>query len=138
MTMALTENGGNQPLTLLIVEDDALILEVISIELNIVGFEIVIARTGTEALSELDADATRFKAVITDIRLGEGPDGWDVGHHARELVSKMPIVYISGDSGHEWSAKGVPDSVLIAKPFVPAQLITAVSTLVTSTGTHGG
>ena len=135
MTAAATENGGNQPPTLLVVEDDALILDVIRIELNDAGFEIVVARNGAEALSELDADATRFKAVISDIRLGEGPNGWDVGRHARELVSDMPVVYISGDSGHEWSARGVPDSVLITKPFAPAQLITAVSTLVTSTDT---
>jgi DNA-binding response OmpR family regulator len=138
MTAAATENGGNQPPTLLVVEDDALILDVIRIELNDAGFEIVVARNGAEALSELDADATRFKAVISDIRLGEGPNGWDVGRHARELVSDMPVVYISGDSGHEWSARGVPDSVLIAKPFAPAQLITAVSTLVTSTDTRRG
>jgi len=136
MTTEATESGEIQVPTLLIVEDDDLILEVIKVGLNDAGFEILVARNGTEALSELDADATRFKAIITDIRLGEGPDGWDVGRHARELVSDMPVVYISGDSGHEWPSKGVPTSVLIAKPFVIAQLITAVSTLVTTADTH--
>jgi hypothetical protein len=33
----------------------------------------------------------------------------------------MPVVYITGDSTHDWSSKGVPDSVVIAKPFAPAR-----------------
>jgi hypothetical protein len=49
----------------------------------------------------------------------------------------MPVVYLSGDSSHEWSSKGVPDSVMIAKPFVPVQLVTAISILITAADTHG-
>src|ERR1700676_2591569 len=109
----------------LLVDDDALIQGTMTVALADAGFEIVAASNGTQALAELDADATRFKAVITDINLGTGPDGWDVGRHARELVSDMPIVYISGDSCSEWSSQGVPDSVMITKPFAPAQLVTA-------------
>ncbi len=77
---------------------------------------------GNRAIAELDADAARFKAVVTDIRLGKGPDGWDVGRRARELVSDMSVVYVSGDSTHDWSSKGVPESVVILKPFAPTQL----------------
>lgn len=49
----------------------------------------------------------------------------------------MPVVYIFGNSGHECSFKGVPDSVIIARPFAPAQLITAVSMLITGVDTAG-
>jgi DNA-binding response OmpR family regulator len=125
-----------EPITLLLVEDEAVILEMMGIGFSDAGFDYVIARNGTEALAELDADATRFRAIITDIRLGHGPDGWDVGHRARELVPDVPVVYISGDSGHEWSSKGVPDSVMIMKPYTPVQLVTAVATLVTNTDTR--
>jgi DNA-binding response OmpR family regulator len=121
--------------SVLLVDDDALIQEMMISHLADAGFEIVAARNGTQALAELDADATRFKAVITDINLGTGPDGWDVGRHARQLVPTMPVVYISGDSGSEWSSQGVPDSVMITKPFAPAQLVTAVATLITSADT---
>ena len=67
--------------------------------------------------------------MITDIRLGKGPSGWEVGHRAREIVSGIPVIYISGDSAHEWSANGVPESIMLQKPFVIGQLITAVTTL---------
>jgi DNA-binding response OmpR family regulator len=125
-----------KPALLLLVDDDPLMSELLSTALTDAGFEILNASEGTQALAELDADATRFKAVVTDINLGPGPDGWDVGRHARELVPNMPVVYISGDSSHEWASKGVPDSVLIAKPFAPAQLVMAISMLITDADTH--
>jgi DNA-binding response OmpR family regulator len=125
-----------KPVIVLLVDDDALVLEMMGVAFNDAGFDSVVAHKGTEALAELDADAARFKAIITDIQLGDGPDGWDVGRHARELVADVPVIYISGDGGHEWSSKGVLDSVMIAKPFALAQLVTAVSTLITNADTR--
>jgi DNA-binding response OmpR family regulator len=129
-------NTGVGTTVLLLVEDDVPVRELLDAELAEAGFEIVGVDDGARALCELDADATRFCAVITDIKLGEGPDGWDVGRRARELVSDMPIIYMSGDSTHEWSSKGVPNSVVIAKPFAPAQLVTAISMLINDADTH--
>ena len=121
---------------LFLVEDDALIRERLEGSLTDAGFEFVEVSCGTTALAEFDTDATRFRAVITDIRLGAGPDGWAVARRARELVPNMPVVYMSGDSSHEWSSKGVPNSLMVAKPFAPAQIITAVSTLLNAADTH--
>jgi DNA-binding response OmpR family regulator len=120
----------------LLVEDEALIVEILTAEFADTGFEVVVVSDGNRAIAELDADAARFKAVVTDIRLGKGPDGWDVGRRARELVSDMSVVYVSGDSTHDWSSKGVPESVVILKPFAPTQLVTAVSTLISAADTR--
>jgi CheY-like chemotaxis protein len=100
------------------------------------GFELVVAQDGGQALAELDADAARFRGVLTDINLGKGPDGWEVARHARELVPSMPVVYMSGGSADEWAAKGVPKSIMVAKPFVPAQIITAMATLMNEADSH--
>lgn len=121
---------------LLLVDDDPTVQEMLGAELSDAGFKIVAVGDGTQAIAELDADATRFGGVITDIRLGEGPDGWDLGRHARELVAGIPVIYITGDSSHEWSSKGVPNSVVIAKPFVPAQIITAIALLINDADMH--
>ena len=121
---------------LFLVEDDALIRELLEASLTDAGFEVVEVSCGTKALAEFNADAARFRAVITDIRLGPGPDGWAVARRARELVPTMPVVYMSGDSSPEWSSKGVPNSLMVAKPFAPAQIITAVSTLLNAADTH--
>jgi hypothetical protein len=37
--------------------------------------------------------------------------------------------YLSGDSAEDWTSKGVPHSIMLPKPFAPAQLVTAVSQL---------
>jgi DNA-binding response OmpR family regulator len=121
---------------LLLVEDEVLLQELLDTELAAAGFELVIVNDGAQAFAMLDADAARFKAVITDIRLGSGPDGWDVGRRACELVPDMSVIYLSGDSAHDWASKGVPKSLMIAKPFASAQLITAVSTLITAADIH--
>lgn len=97
---------------LLLVDDEALVQEVLRVELAEAGFEIVVVGDGTQALAEPDADATRFRAVITDMRPGEGPDGWDAGRRARELVSDMPViympvVYMAGDSARAAHYRGL-------------------------------
>ena len=120
--------------TLLLVEDDTSLQLVLETALSDEGFEVFTANNGNAALAELDANATQLKAVITDIRLGAGPTGWDVGKHARELVSGIPVIYMSGDSVHEWSANGVPESIMLQKPFVIAQLMAAITTLLNDAG----
>jgi DNA-binding response OmpR family regulator len=122
--------------SLLLVEDEALILELLDHALTEAGFKVVAASSGAQAVAELEADTARFRAVVTDVKLGGKLDGWDVGRRARELVSDMPVVYMSGNSGGDWSSKGVPNSVFVAKPFVPAQIITAVSTLLNEVDAH--
>lgn len=41
----------------------------------------------------------------------------------------MAVIYMSGDSGGDWRVEGGPESIMITKLFVMAQLITALSTL---------
>jgi CheY-like chemotaxis protein len=70
----------------------------------------------------------RIAGLVTDIRLGGGPDGWKVARHAREAIPHLPVVYISAYSAHEHTARGVPDSIMVQKPFAAAQITTAIST----------
>jgi CheY-like chemotaxis protein len=71
----------------------------------------------------------QVRAVVTDVDLNREITGWDIARRARELYPDIPIVYMTGANADEWTAMGVPESVLIAKPFVPAQMVTAVSHL---------
>ena len=65
----------------------------------------------------------------TDIKLQGAVDGWAIARKAREMLPHIPVVYMSGDSAHEHTSLGVPDSIMIQKPFATAQIITAISTL---------
>ena len=114
---------------LLLVEDEPLILDMMRTALEDGGFSVVVAAEGTEAIALLDRDGDNVSGLITDVRLGHGPDGWAVARHARHKKPDLPVVYMTGDSAADWAAEGVPKSLLLQKPFAPAQAITAISTL---------
>jgi DNA-binding response OmpR family regulator len=115
---------------ILVVEDDHIVQSVVDESLTDAGFEIVIASSGESAVELLDASEGRYRALVTDINLGPGKvDGWEVARHAREKDPDFPVVYMSGKDAADWASKGVPNSVMLAKPFAPAQLVTAVAQL---------
>ncbi len=120
----------NDLLIVLVVEDEVLIQSMLSEALHEGGFATKIADSGEDAIRLLDAPEPKYRALVTDINLGRGKlDGWEVARHAREVDPEIPVVYMTGDSAADWSSKGVPNSILIAKPFAPAQILTAVSQL---------
>jgi two-component system OmpR family response regulator len=117
------------PLVVLLVEDEPLIRMDVADALSEAGFEVIAASNAAEAKSVFDERMDEIRAVLTDIRLGKGATGWDIGRHVREAVPAMPVIYMSGDSASDWAAHGVPNSIMIAKPFVFPQIVTAISTL---------
>jgi len=115
---------------ILVVEDDQLVQGVVEESLTDGGFEIVMVSSGENALELLDASEGKYRALVTDINLGRDKiDGWAVARHAREIDPNFPVVYMSGKDADDWASKGVPNSIMLAKPFAPAQLLTAVSQL---------
>jgi len=117
-------------IVILLVEDDATIALLSEDALLEAGFKVELVASAAKALALLDRPDAAFKALVTDVNLGgDGPNGWDVARHAREVFPAIPVVYVTGDSAAEWTSRGVPNSILLTKPFVSAQLITAVSQL---------
>jgi DNA-binding response OmpR family regulator len=120
----------NLPINL-VVEDDQLLQRVVEETLTDGGFDIVIAASGENAVELLDIADGKYRALVTDVNLGrDRMNGWDVARRAREIDSNFPVVYMSGDSAEDWSSRGVPDSIMLSKPFAPAQLVTAVSQII--------
>lgn len=130
-------SGDGRQLLVLIAEDEFLIKAHLEDIVRDAGFEHLALSNADEAILALEDDADRFCAVITDIRMPGETDGWDLARRARELRPLMPVIYMTGDSAKEWAAHGVPNSVLLQKPFVHAQLVTALSTLLNDAATSG-
>ncbi|GGB22817.1 response regulator [Sphingomonas metalli] len=119
----------SKPTLLLIVEDEPVILMHIEETLTEGGFQVIVSHDGDAAFAALSDDRDAPVGIITDVRLGKGPNGWDVARFARERHPSIAVVYVTAESAADWTAYGVPKSVLVPKPFAGAQLITAISGL---------
>ncbi|WP_281406169.1 response regulator [Mesorhizobium sp. B2-3-10] len=114
---------------ILVVEDEPLILMDIESGLEDAGFEVVRAKNAEIAIEVFDTDPSNILALVTDVRLGNGKSGWELARYFRHASPAMPVVYVSGDSAPHWAEQGVPNSVMISKPFAVVQIVTALATL---------
>jgi DNA-binding response OmpR family regulator len=119
---------------ILIVEDDEAIQSLVEEALSDGGFEPAVAASGEEAVTLLKGRTSEYRALVTDINLRGKMDRWEVAQQARQIDPEFPIVYMSGKSAADWASKGVPNSIMLEKPFAPAELVTAVANLL-NTGT---
>lgn len=117
-------------IVIFVVEDEHLLHPMLEEALEDAGYAVAIAASAEEAMKMLDVRDSEFRALLTDVNLGSDTlTGWDVAKHAREINDQIPVVYMTGASAHDWASMGVPNSVLINKPFANAQIVTAVSQL---------
>ncbi|RVH16552.1 response regulator [Sinorhizobium meliloti] len=118
-----------EAVTILLADDEAMLLLDFESVLTDAGFLVTAVSSGFKAIEILRAGTSVVDGIVTDIRFCQPPDGWQVARAAREIDPDMPIVYISGHAAFEWASNGVLGSIMLEKPFTPAQLITAVSQL---------
>ncbi len=91
-------------------------------ELAKAGFECVRAASDKAAQRALSAGRP-FDIMVTDVNLGEGVTGFDLGRFARQKQPEIRVVYMSGEANAQhWMAFGVPASDYISKPFTLEKL----------------
>jgi len=115
----------------LLVEDEALIAEMIQDALEDRGLRVRSVYSDHSAYAVLDGEARSFSVLIADINLGPGTTGFDVARRARELHPELKVVYITGHAAH-LQKQGVDDSIMFPKPFYPDDLAERVVSLLQS------
>src|SRR5205809_4520947 len=93
------------------------------------GFESDIFSSAEEALTLFNGRNKGYRALVTDVNLKGRLSGWQLARQIREKEPAFPVVYMTGAAADDWAAQGVPNSILLQKPFAPAQLVIAVSQL---------
>lgn len=107
----------------LVVEDDSAICGVIADIVAELGLETICAHSDKEAYAHLSS-LTTIRALLADVNLGRGTTGFDVARHARSLMPRLPVLYISGEASEDsFLTFGVPGSGFIQKPFTPDELL---------------
>jgi CheY-like chemotaxis protein len=112
-TAAPLEDHG---LRLLVVDDDDIILEVVTESLDDAGHHVDSFKQGADAIEAIGRNA--YDVIITDLGM-PGVTGWDVARSAKMHEPKLPVVVISG-----WGAQFTDDQLtdsgvdaMLAKPF---------------------
>lgn len=126
-------NVSDVPLVL-VVEDEYPLQGLVEEALREGGFDTAILSSGEEALTLFRGKVAPYRALVTDVNLKGSLSGWEVAKQIREMAAGFPAIYMTGASADQWTSHGVPDSILLQKPFAPAQLVTAVSQLLNAAG----
>ena len=107
---------------ILFVEDD-LILSFSSCEfIRDRGMRVIETSSALLAANVIDKH-TYLSALVSDIDLGEGEDGFDVARRARAAYPHLPVVFVSGAAASRHAAEGVEGSIFIGKPYHPRQIV---------------
>ncbi len=114
---------------ILVVEDEPLVRELIAGELREVGYTVIEASSGADAVAMI-ASRPEIDLLFTDIVLGGTPDGWDVALAFRAIAPDRPVIYASAFVPGEM--RRVPASVFFDKPYLPSQIVHAVRLLLPS------
>jgi DNA-binding response OmpR family regulator len=76
----------------LVVEDEPMIRMTLQDALEDAGYAVMWASDGHEAMRLLEERGKELNGLITDVKLGDSPDGWHVARHAREISPDLPVV----------------------------------------------
>jgi DNA-binding response OmpR family regulator len=109
---------------ILLVDDNYLINLELHEVLRDAGFAVESVYSGATAIAALKRNPPR--ALVTDLDLGVGPDGFAVARYAREVADDMPVVFISGTMGGQHPSEGVPGSDFISKPCLGGEVVEAL------------
>ena len=108
----------------LLVDDDVIINLNLHEFLQDAGFTVEAVYSGTAAYEAIKRHPPW--ALVTDLDLGLGPDGFQVARYARAACPGLPVVFISGTMSARYDNEGVKQSDFIAKPFRGQQIVEAL------------
>jgi CheY-like chemotaxis protein len=116
------------PISVLLVEDEILISNLVADKLSEYGFDVHEAATGDEALHYINS-GEKVDVMFTDVNLPGGIDGTELAIRVRSMRPDLPIVYASGRYSASGLGRMVSRSVFVPKPYRPAEVCTLLARL---------
>jgi DNA-binding response OmpR family regulator len=116
--------------TVLVVDDDPLILRAAATVLDLEEFEVVTSESAEEALERLETSTPDL--LVADIML-PGMDGFELCRRVRseDRLARLPIVVLTARDGGDDRRRGAEVGVdaYMTKPFSPLELIDQIDRL---------
>jgi CheY-like chemotaxis protein len=123
--------------TILLVEDEASLREILGEVLDDAGYRVLPAATADDALAAVRAHRGPIHLMLADVNL-PGTSGPELAAQLQFLHAAARVLYMSGHSEEIVARRGVvhPVSLLLQKPFTPTTLLHRVQeSLATVMGT---
>jgi CheY-like chemotaxis protein len=113
--------GGKE--TILIVEDEPGLREIVQDVMREYQYHVAVAASGAEALRIWDEWDGRFDLVLTDMIMPGGMNGLELVERLKKRKPELKVIYTSGYSD-ELTGKDLrqDDKVFLPKPYLPSQL----------------
>ncbi len=110
--------------TVLVVEDDPFVRGYAVGSLESLGYQVVTAVNGREALNELARLGDQVDLLFSDIVMPGGISGWELAEKAQELLPNIKVLLTSGYPMESMTARAKPDSKaqILNKPYRKAEL----------------
>jgi len=117
--------GHNE--TLLLVEDEIGILELVETMLKQLGYRVLAANSPTEAIHIAEQHPESIDLMVSDVIMPE-LNGRDLANRIRALFPGLPVLYMSGYTANIITDRGFLDKdvCLIQKPFSKKELAVKV------------
>ena len=122
-----TDDSVGMVATILIIEDEDQVRDLLTMTLDGEGFRVLAARGGNEALSVCEASLVPVDLVLTDIVM-PGTSGLDLAGYLSIRYPKMRTIRMSGFTEAMLGESGMrrEDSPFLQKPFSRAELLATV------------
>jgi CheY-like chemotaxis protein len=115
--------------TVLVVEDEPAVLDVVSYILEEDGFSVLRAARASEALTMLGRSVD---LLLTDVVMPGPMNGFELAREARSLRPGLPIICMTGYIDVDHRPHQAFYDHLLAKPFKPRHVLAAVARVLTS------
>ena len=118
-------NDGNP--TILVVDDEPIVVDMVQRYLRRAGFRVVTATTGPGALLAALDPKLPPHLIVLDVML-PGVDGLEICRRLRRDAATMPIILLSarGEEAQRIDGLGVGADDYVVKPFSPGELVARV------------
>jgi CheY-like chemotaxis protein len=112
------------PATILLVEDEAWVRDLVRLELEEQGFTILEARNGKEALQKSETHPGPIHLLFTDVDL-PGLTGLELYENLHGVFPELRVLFMSGHAEERFSDRSaLPDGAgFLAKPFHPEEML---------------
>jgi two-component system cell cycle sensor histidine kinase/response regulator CckA len=117
--------------SILVVDDEPLVLKMFSTILRTRGYSVVDATSGGEALSKFDANSSEIRLLVTDIVMPH-MNGIELATEVKRRAPHLKVLYVSGYALSTLASEGFPVEridVFLQKPFTPTILASRVQEL---------